>query len=263
MFRQSSELNQETTSDYLIDHFVNANEYSNGILDFPTPITPDQSFMVHKENMNSLQRSPKAFMKFEEFTKVANGPNININRKPLGLKSDLVFCPVESQSFCEDVYDVLVKSDYTLISKNEMNNRFVFHESFQDSPGSQLAEEYVPFSRISSKENDYKPAEYRGTSLKKEGRCPICVNSWFRIKQSTYWYHMNYDHGIKSNGEHYDMPVSMKRDSPNENVKALCGRCAEWVVLKSVRKQGGVFVPFDPEFKQWFKHQQKCEKYNQ
>eukprot|EP00834_Sanchytrium_tribonematis_P004338 NODE_207_length_12890_cov_0.936518.p8 type:complete len:159 gc:universal NODE_207_length_12890_cov_0.936518:9587-9111(-) len=52
---------------------------------------------------------------------------------------------------------------------------------------------------IKSKEDLYTPIYVRGKGKTKEGLCRLCKRpSWFNIKISQYWYHLNIIHGISS-----------------------------------------------------------------
>lgn len=52
---------------------------------------------------------------------------------------------------------------------------------------------------------NYKPKNIRGQGVFREGLCEEC-NKWFRLKTSSYWYHMNFKHGIAANGMTYPEP---------------------------------------------------------
>ena len=57
----------------------------------------------------------------------------------------------------------------------------------------------------------YSPTVVRGGGYLKEGLCPLCSTpTWFKIKQSAYWYHMNFTHGISAmTGLPYEMPSNI------------------------------------------------------
>lgn len=114
----------------------------------------------------------------------------------------------------------------------------------------------------------YKPAEVRGKGAIKEGRCPLCpAPVWLKIKQSAYWYHMNFTHGISaSTGQPHPLPLryrtvlapsvlgcaNMREASPaafyslspannafNEQlIEGLCGRCGEWIPIAAHESSG-------------------------
>lgn len=134
----------------------------------------------------------------------------------------------------------------------------------------------------------------RGTGYRKEARCEICemqgIHSWFRLKQSSYWYHMNFIHGINSqNGRPFDLPIGYRHvyikghqlKSYNNNYheypyslssefQGNCKSCSTWIPLdiyssENLRFKGRLYktIQFEKEyyridFFNWFKHAQKC-----
>lgn len=91
---------------------------------------------------------------------------------------------------------------------------------------------------------EYRPIRVRGKGKEREGCCAIC-GMWFKLKNSSYWYHMNYKHGISSNGVKF--PEPRLRDI-NAQVEGYCIQCKEWIPLGLNRNR----VNFG-----WFKHWQK------
>lgn len=118
----------------------------------------------------------------------------------------------------------------------------------------------------------------RGTGDNKEGLCPICEPStWLKIKQSAYWYHMNYHHGISATtGKPYDPPTDyhvekIGRDEVDESIlqlKGYCSRCEDWVVIMTKyldecdRNHTGSLddlISIDQvNFMSWYRHCQRC-----
>lgn len=95
-----------------------------------------------------------------------------------------------------------------------------------------------------TKSNCYSPRFIRGTGVEREGCCGLC-DKWFRLKTSSYWYHMNYKHGISSNGCRYPEPVF--RDV--NKTEGYCGECCEWICLGGKKR--------NPRFA-WLRHWQKA-----
>ena len=92
----------------------------------------------------------------------------------------------------------------------------------------------------------YKPARVRGTGRLREGYCEPC-RLWLRLKTSSYWYHMNYKHGINSRGVRYPEPQIRYAE---HGADAFCSTCNQWVSLG--HKTAGKSTRFG-----WFKHCQK------
>lgn len=93
--------------------------------------------------------------------------------------------------------------------------------------------------------NNYTPKLIRGKGPQREGYCNLC-QKWFKMKTSSYWYHMNYKHGINKNGIKCPEPVFR-----NDASEVFCKDCDKWVVIGS-GKQNSKY--------QWLKHWQKYHK---
>ncbi len=141
-------------------------------------------------------------------------------------------------------------------------------------------------------EDLYSPRITRGKGYRKEARCDVCESEgravWLRMKQSSYWYHMNFIHGINSqSGKPYELP-SLYRNvtvssvfskceeyfSTGKELQGFCERCVNWITLECqalecLRTKGHVFQPVKFEgtedvichinFFNWYKHAQKCQ----
>lgn len=82
--------------------------------------------------------------------------------------------------------------------------------------------------------DQYTPVWTRGSGSEREGRCALCQPPvWLRLKQSAYWYHMNYVHGIcAATGRPYPEPLkyrlSLGRNSDMVKCEGWCGECRAW-----------------------------------
>lgn len=90
----------------------------------------------------------------------------------------------------------------------------------------------------------YKPKNIRGIGCMREGFCEIC-KKWYKLKTSSYWYHMNYKHGINSYGIKYPEPKIRELGS---KVEGFCYLCSKWIFLGRF-KEINKFI--------WFRHWQK------
>lgn len=134
----------------------------------------------------------------------------------------------------------------------------------------------------------YSPKEVRGKGPLKEGRCPLCPEeTWLKIKQSAYWYHMNFTHGISAvTGQPHPMPSSYRRlqsspNTPNTHttytgigltdkehqqpsliaIEGCCPKCNQWItihVLEWDDKQPRSISICTLNHASWYKHVQKC-----
>ena len=133
----------------------------------------------------------------------------------------------------------------------KMNNKmdeFFFDEAFLSEADSPFKFDSQPAPPIATderpKELSYKPKHTRGDGPSKEALCETC-NKWFKLKTSSYWYHMHYKHGISANGRVCPEPVTRNR---NYKVEGYCKECKEWIVL-GVAKRGARFG--------WYRHWQR------
>lgn len=81
-------------------------------------------------------------------------------------------------------------------------------------------------------DNVYSPRQIRGNGPQREGYCQYC-EKWYNMKNSSYWYHMNYKHGINCSGKKYPTPKLRERGGSTEG---YCPDCGDWVHLGMARK---------------------------
>ncbi|KAM0746564.1 hypothetical protein T439DRAFT_134184 [Meredithblackwellia eburnea MCA 4105] len=106
----------------------------------------------------------------------------------------------------------------------------------------------------------YTPVWVRGFVDTREGWCSLCEEDgqWLRMKNSDYWYHRQFHHGISSQGKVQFLPPLGVRlqDTPTQTsvLAGHCPACAQWVPLAT----RGNEVPANV----WFRHAADCHKYN-
>ncbi|EPR79725.1 hypothetical protein SLOPH_1690 [Spraguea lophii 42_110] len=91
----------------------------------------------------------------------------------------------------------------------------------------------------------YRPQHIRGKGNNREGFCKEC-KEWFRLKTSSYWYHMNFKHGINSKGVRYPEPFIRERSN---RIESYCSICNKWVYLTNRHSKAIKYS--------WYKHWQK------
>ncbi|KAG0139208.1 hypothetical protein CROQUDRAFT_111710 [Cronartium quercuum f. sp. fusiforme G11] len=107
-----------------------------------------------------------------------------------------------------------------------------------------IDENMVPWQQeLRCDEDLYTPIWCRGQNDKKEGFCDMCEGgAWFRLKNSAYWYHKQYFHGVSSTTGHYFFPPrETKRGFSSANrqqILGLCHECNEWVGYAAVDGNG-------------------------
>ncbi|KAM0683586.1 hypothetical protein MDAP_001156 [Mitosporidium daphniae] len=120
----------------------------------------------------------------------------------------------------------------------------------------------------------YKPSFVRGSGSEREGRCELCSPPvWLNLKRSTYWYHMNFTHGISSKtGRPYPDPLYVKASplhcgaepEKKQVLEAFCRNCRGWIsitipLVKICQFSDVPVFSYDrSNFSDWFKHLQKC-----
>jgi len=114
----------------------------------------------------------------------------------------------------------------------------------------------------------YTPRWVRGKGGNKEGFCELCVPGiWLKIKQSAYWYHLNFHHGVSaSTGRPYPDPVrtrALSRGlSSGETMlvnEGFCENCAKWIEY-SAEYEDGTLCDANSRPQGWWRHLQKCVK---
>jgi hypothetical protein len=101
----------------------------------------------------------------------------------------------------------------------------------------------------------YKPRWVRGKGHDREGWCGRCEGGcWAKLKNSGFWYHRSYTHGISPNtGRPYPPPRSWRlSEGTPSRWEGLCGQCGEWMKVDTTKKGHN----------SWFRHVVKCHPKN-
>ncbi|TBU01628.1 putative DUF4451 domain-containing protein [Hamiltosporidium magnivora] len=146
--------------------------------------------------------------------------------------------------FQEYLLDKKTINEYYHSAIQSLNNE-VFLPTIDTSVFKETSKSVVNDTNKSDKKN-YSPKFVRGNGIMREGYCEEC-DKWFRLKTSSYWYHMNYKHGVNSSGQKYPHPNIQNNCGYYE---ALCESCQKWVYLG--KKNNNKSINFC-----WFKHWQK------
>ncbi|KAI8898881.1 hypothetical protein BC833DRAFT_648325 [Globomyces pollinis-pini] len=102
--------------------------------------------------------------------------------------------------------------------------------------------------------DNYTPKWVRFTGFRKEGLCELCKPTrWLQLKNSAYWYHKQYTHGVSSvTGAYFQNPVDIRTvwyedqvqsRSEERNItihimtEGKCHVCCEWIPLSKLKKR--------------------------
>ncbi|KAJ3051885.1 hypothetical protein HK097_007099 [Rhizophlyctis rosea] len=112
--------------------------------------------------------------------------------------------------------------------------------------------------------DSYTPGWVRYTGHQKEGFCEQCPKPgrWLQLKNSAYWYHKQFYHGISSvSGQFFTQPLDLRvvyistppstptGDSSanpppppvtNIMIEGLCHQCRTWVALMNAKRRGSI-----------------------
>lgn len=142
----------------------------------------------------------------------------------------------------------------TFLTSNNLSSYFMNSDEMSLLDNSFSLDEYKSIIKnddlqIGEKRDAYKPKNTRGSGEKKEGYCEECKR-WFKLKNSSYWYHMNYKHGINSKGIKYPEPeIRIFRG----RLEGFCEGCDCWISL------GHKYNNKSSKFG-WYRHCQKIHK---
>ncbi|KAH8548129.1 hypothetical protein BGW37DRAFT_508358 [Umbelopsis sp. PMI_123] len=102
--------------------------------------------------------------------------------------------------------------------------------------------------------DQYTPKWVRYNGQAKEGLCDTCSpGKWLQLKNSAYWYHKQFFHGISSvSGKQFTGPIETRW--VDQDVKeGLCHQCHQWVPVSNVKRKNSVL---------WYRHAHKCHVYH-
>ncbi|KAJ1803273.1 hypothetical protein LPJ75_005930 [Coemansia sp. RSA 2598] len=100
----------------------------------------------------------------------------------------------------------------------------------------------------------YTPMWVRNNGQQKEGFCDTCIpGKWLQLKNSAFWYHKQFAHGVSSvSGRPFVRPLQVRHYDP-DIVEGLCHQCQQWVPIANAKRRNSVL---------WFRHAHKCHVYH-
>ncbi|OZJ06684.1 hypothetical protein BZG36_00387 [Bifiguratus adelaidae] len=95
----------------------------------------------------------------------------------------------------------------------------------------------------------YTPQWVRYSGQAKEGFCDTCKpGKWLQLKNSAYWYHKQFLHGISSvSGKEFLAPLD-SRWADQDIMEGLCHQCHQWVPISNAKRRNSVL---------WYRHAHK------
>ena len=99
----------------------------------------------------------------------------------------------------------------------------------------------------------YTPTWVRGDGATRAGWCTLC-STWHTLKDSAYWYHMHFAHGIScATGKSMPGPLHSRPTAGAArgvgNTEAFCGCCRRWVLIVTGEKGRTA----------WWRHAYRCK----
>ncbi|KAI8988786.1 hypothetical protein BDB01DRAFT_719041 [Pilobolus umbonatus] len=100
--------------------------------------------------------------------------------------------------------------------------------------------------------DDYTPKWVRFTGHLKEGFCDSCSpGKWLQLKNSAYWYHKQFYHGISSvSGKPFMKPVE-QRMGKGDMIEGLCHQCHRFIPACNGKKKNNYML--------WYRHAHKVK----
>ncbi|KAI8338435.1 hypothetical protein BC941DRAFT_350745 [Chlamydoabsidia padenii] len=102
----------------------------------------------------------------------------------------------------------------------------------------------------------YTPRWVRYTGQQKQGYCESCkpLGKWLQLKNSAYWYHKQFFHGISSvSGQPFASPLEQRINKETDLLEGLCHQCLQFVPICNAKRKNNVL---------WYRHAHKCHIYD-
>jgi hypothetical protein len=163
----------------------------------------------------------------------------------------------------ESVKDQLPSPAYSIPTTYPRKRSHAADSTSQDSadrlptPHEPPVDDATPRSQPLRWENDqYTPRWVRYSGSKKEGLCDMCEpNRWLQLKDSAFWYHKQFFHGISSSsGLPFASPEAYRSvwtvvscGEPGVSVNLMtegqCHQCQQWIPLFKNKKRFSHYFP--------------------
>ncbi|GAA6059685.1 hypothetical protein JCM10212_000072 [Sporobolomyces blumeae] len=126
----------------------------------------------------------------------------------------------------------------------------------------EVSEKMMPRTQdLRFEEDQYTPLWVRQDGKDKEGWCALCPGNgkWLQLKNSAFWYHRQFQHGISSSSGHYFLPPLETRPAADgAKTEGLCHMCGEY---KPYQNHRGSSNSAGKGPTPWFRHAHECHQY--
>lgn len=164
------------------------------------------------------------------------GTNVSQHRH---VKKRLLEDDADSVNSSEDNNTTTSAEDYPLITEADL-------EAAKKDPNA------IPRRQKLRYEGDeYTPKWVRYTGQSKEGYCDTCKpGKWLQLKNSAFWYHKQFFHGISSvSGKTFARPLE-QRAGEHDVIEGLCHQCKQFVPICNSKRKNSVL---------WYRHAHKVK----
>ncbi|KAM0746554.1 hypothetical protein T439DRAFT_293860 [Meredithblackwellia eburnea MCA 4105] len=82
--------------------------------------------------------------------------------------------------------------------------------------------------KLRFEEDHYTPKWIRKTGQAREGWCSLCPGNgrWLQMKNSAFWYHRQFQHGVSSVSGHFFVPpLKVRQADTGDKIEGLCASC--------------------------------------
>lgn len=121
--------------------------------------------------------------------------------------------------------------------------------AYADDPAAQPRRQKLRYAG-----DQYTPEWVRFNGSLKEGHCDMCPEGkWLQLKNSAFWYHKQFFHGISSVSGKPFMPPKRTRIGHHDTLEGHCHQCDAWIPISNAKNKKNTVL--------WYRHAHKCHVY--
>ncbi|KAI7893445.1 uncharacterized protein EV154DRAFT_152814, partial [Mucor mucedo] len=283
MFESPVDMRRHSVSYFNPQHYQPASRTSTpfGNNNHNTPPTQQQLHPHHQQQQQRLQQFIPLDTVIESSPHRASLPNIflsDTSRRQLNTSIQQRFdrkrfypqdCPLPMSGVASRRSSIASPNDICTWNKmvdeetSHKKSRLEIQEDNKDYPviteadleAAKIDPNAIPRKQKLRYEGDgYTPKWVRYTGQSKEGYCDTCrPGKWLQLKNSAYWYHKQFFHGISSvSGKEFQKPLE-QRAGEHDVIEGLCHQCRIFVPICNSKRKNSVL---------WYRHAHKCHIYD-